>query len=376
MPVRLYVCTRKGVWIAAASPDRRTWSLGEPHFLGTQCHHAVLDPRDRTTLLCASRQWHLGPTVFRSTDGGATWKEAEAPPRFPKGDVRERAVDHVFWLTPGAASEPGVWYAGTSPKGLFRSEDGGRTWAPVAGFNDHPMQATWVGSDKDETPDGGKLHSILVDPRDPRHLYLSMSGGGTFESTDRGADWHPLNSGVAMDFAPPKEDGSEYPFGHDPHCVVLHPDRPDRLWQQNHCGVYRMDRPEGRWVRVGRNLPAEVGDIGFPVVVHPRDPDTAWVFPMDGGGNWPRTPPGGHPAVFRTRDAGATWTRLDRGFPTSPAWWTVKRQAMCADAGTPLGLYFGSTQGEVWGSLDEGESFQLLFRDLPQIHAVTVAEGA
>lgn len=373
MPLSLYVGTRKGVWIAT-SVDRRAWTVGEPRFLGTQCHHVVLDPRDRTTLLCASRQWHLGPTVFRSVDGGATWTEADTPPRFPKGDARERAVDHVFWLTPSSASEPGVWYAGTSPKGLFRSEDGGRTWAPMSGFNDHPQQAEWVGSDKDETPDGGKLHSILVDPRDPRHLYLSMSGGGTFESTDGGADWHPLNSGVAMDFAPPKEDGSEYPFGHDPHCMVLHPRRPDRLWQQNHCGVYRMDRPEGRWVRVGRNLPAEVGDIGFPVVVHPRDPDTAWVFPMDGGGNWPRTPPGGHPALFRTQDAGETWRRQDRGFPVTPAWWTVKRQAMVADDRDPVGLYFGTTQGEVWGSLDEGDSFGLLFRDLPQIHAVSVAE--
>ena len=171
---------------------------------------------------------------------------------FPKGEPRGRAVDHVFWLTPGHASEPGVWYAGTSPKGLFRSEDGGVTWAPVSGFNDHPEQQKWVGSDKDETPDGGKLHSILVDPRDAKHLYLSMSGGGTFESTDRGASWTPLNLGVDMDFAPPKTDGTEYEFGHDPHCVIQHPANPDRLWMQNHCGIYRIDRPSERWVRVGK----------------------------------------------------------------------------------------------------------------------------
>jgi hypothetical protein len=371
MPLQLYIATRKGIWIATANADRTSWSLSEPTFLGTQCHHVVLDPRDRKTLLAASRQWHLGPTVFRSDDGGATWKEAASPPRFPTGEARARAVDHVFWLTPSTADEPDVWYAGTSPKGLFRSDDGGRTWTPVSGFNDHPEQIKWIGGDKDETPDGGKLHSILVDPRDPQHLYLSMSGGGTFESNDRGADWHPLNSGVAMDFAPPRDDGSEYPYGHDPHCVILHPQRPDRLWMQNHCGIYRLDRPSTRWERVGKNMPSEIGDVGFGIVSHPRDPDTAWVFPMDGGGNWPRTPIAGKPAMYLTRDAGATWTRQDTGFPREQAWWTVKRQAMCLDDGAPVGIYFGTTNGEIWASTDEGASFRCIIPHLPHVYSVT-----
>jgi len=370
MSLQLYIATRKGIWIATANADRTSWSLSEPTFLGTQCHHVVLDPRDRKTLLAASRQWHLGPTVFRSDDGGATWKEAASPPRFPTGEARARAVDHVFWLTPSTADEPNVWYAGTSPKGLFRSDDGGVSWEPISGFNDHPEQIKWIGGDKDETPDGGKLHSILVDPRDPKHLYLSMSGGGTFESTDRGADWHPLNSGVAMDFAPPKDDGSEYPYGHDPHCVILHPQRPDRLWMQNHCGIYKLDRPSTRWERVGKNMPSEIGDVGFGVVSHPRDPDTAWVFPMDGGGNWPRTPIAGKPAMYMTRDAGATWTRQDSGFPREQAWWTVKRQAMCLDEGTSVGIYFGTTNGEIWASTDEGSSFRCIIPHLPHIYSV------
>ena len=376
MKRQLYLATRKGVWIATTDAARRTWTLAGPSFLGQQAHHVVLDPRDGTTLLCASRQWHLGPTVFRSVDGGATWKEAASPPRFPTGDVRGRAVDHVFWLTPGHASEPGVWYAGTSPKGLFRSEDGGVSWQPIGGFNDHPEQHLWVGSDKDETPDGGKLHSILVDPRDPAILYLSMSGGGTFASNDRGASWRPMNSGVHMDFAPPKADGSEYPYGHDPHCVVLHPTKPDRMWQQNHCGIYRLDRPGERWERVGKAMPKEIGDIGFPIVPHPRDPDTAWVFPMDGTQDWPRTPPAGKPAVYMTRDAGASWQRQDEGFPHEQAWWTVKRQAMCADSADPVGLYFGTTNGEVWTSADEGRSFHCLFRHLPHVYSVTYGEPA
>jgi hypothetical protein len=375
MPHQLYIATRKGIWIATSS-DRKTWSLSAPTFLGQQCHHVVLDPRDRKTLLAASRQWHLGPTVFRSLDSGATWKEAATPPQFPKGDVRERAVDHVFWLTPGHASQPGVWYCGTSPKGLFRSDDHGVTWTPISGFNDHPEQHKWVGSDKDQTPDGGKLHSIIVDTLDPQRLYLSMSGGGTFTSPDGGDSWKPFNSGVAMDFAPPKTDGTEYEYGHDPHCMVQHPVVPDRFWQQNHCGFYRLDRPSEKWQRVGKNMPTEIGDIGFGVVPHPRDKDTAWVFPMDGGGDWPRTPIGGKPAVYMTRDGGDSWKRCDEGMPREQAWWTVKRQAMCADASTPVGLYFGTTSGEVWATTDEGMSFSCLFRHLPHVFAVTYGEPA
>ena len=374
--LHLFVATRKGVWVAKAAEGRTRWELTGPSFLGQQCHHVVLDPRDGRTLLCASRQWHLGPTVFRSVDGGVTWKEAAVPPRFPEGEPRKRAVDHVFWLTPGHLDEPGVWYAGTSPQGLFRSEDGGDTWAPVAGFNDHPDQATWVGGDKDQTPDGGKLHSVSVDRQDARRLLVASSGGGIFVSEDRGETWAPMNSGVDMDFAPPKEDGTEYAFGHDPHCVVQSEADPTRWWQQNHCGIYRLDRPSTRWARVGRNMPEGIGDVGFGIATHPRDADTAWVFPMDGTGDWPRTSPGGRPAVYRTRDGGASWERRDAGFPTQQAWFTVKRQSLVVDGGAPVGLYLGTTAGEVWASFDEGDTFTCLLRHLPQIHALSVGEAA
>jgi photosystem II stability/assembly factor-like uncharacterized protein len=155
--------------------------------------------------------------------------------------------------------------------------------------------------------------------------------------------------------------------------VRLHPRRPDRLYQQNHCGIYRMERDEGRWVRIGENMPADVGDIGFPIELHPRDPDTAWVFPMDGTDVWPRTSPGGRPAVFRTRDAGATWARLDEGLP-APAWYTVKRQAMTVDSFDPVGVYFGTTSGELWASADDGERWTQVGAHLPEIYSVECAD--
>jgi photosystem II stability/assembly factor-like uncharacterized protein len=366
------VATRKGAWLYHGDAARRNWRADGPHFLGHIISHLVLDPRDGRTLLAAAKTGHLGPTVFRSTDLGRSWKEAARPPAFAKASDGEtgRAVDHTFWLTPGHASEPGTWYAGTSPHGLFRSEDGGITWEPVAGLNDDPQYRTWMGGPQDGTPDGPKLHSIVVDPRDPAHLYLGMSSGGVHESVDGGRSWAPIVQGLEVvdGFDP-----ANISF-HDPHCVRLCPSDPDRLYQQNHCGIYRLDRPSQTWTRIGRSMPKRVGDIGFPMVVHPRDADKVWVFPMDGTDVWPRTSPQGVPGIYVTRNGGKRWQRLDSGLPEGQAWWTVKRQAMTADAQDPVGLYFGTTSGELWTSRDEGGRWACIARHLPEIYAVEIAE--
>jgi photosystem II stability/assembly factor-like uncharacterized protein len=370
-PVAVLVATRKGGFILKSDGARRSWKLQGPIMLGHIVHHMVLDPRDGRSVLMAARTGHLGPTVFRSADAGRTWREASRPPAFRKAEEgqKKHVVDHTFWLTPGHASEPKVWYAGTSPQGLFRTEDGGDSWEPVAGLNDHPVYSQWMGWIENGTPDGPKLHSVLVDPRDAAHLYLAMSSGGVHESRDRGATWTPLVKGeeVVEQF-----DASRLEF-HDPHCVRLSPANPDRLYQQNHCGIYRLDRPGEEWVRIGRAMPKSVGDIGFPMVVHPRDVDTLWVFPMDGSGVWPRTSPDGRPAAFRSRNGGRSWQRQDQGLPRRDAWWTVKRQAMSADARDPVGLYFGTTSGEIWASRNEGGSWSCIARHLPEIYAVEAA---
>jgi len=367
----LLVGTRKGAWILSSDSARRSWTARGPMFLGHIAQHMVLDPRDRTTMLLATRTGHLGPTVFRSADLGRTWDEASRPPAFAAGDRLERSLNAVFWLTPGHASEPGAWYAGGSPQGLFRSDDGGDTWEPVEGWNDHAQWETWAEWPDEGTPDGSMLHSVIVDPRDPAHLYIGLSGGGVFESVDAGRDWQPLNAGSVATFLP----DPHAEFGHDPHCIRLHPLRPDRLYQQNHCGIYRMERADARWERIGDNMPRDVGDIGFPIELHPRDPDTAWVFPMDGTDVWPRTSPDGRPAVYVTRDAGMSWARCDRGLP-GHAWFTVKRQAMTVDARDPVGVYFGTTSGEVWASADEGVSWACIADHLPEIYSVEHADPA
>lgn len=176
--VLVLVSTRKGAWLLYGDAARKTWRVDGPHFLGQIINHLVLDPRDGRTLLAAAKTGHLGPTIFRSTNLGRSWKEATRPPAFAKAPEGEkgRAVDHTFWLTPCHANEPNAWYAGTSPQGLFRSDDGGDTWKPFSYINEDSQYRAWMGSVQDGTPDGPKMHSIIVDPRDPKHLYFAMSG--------------------------------------------------------------------------------------------------------------------------------------------------------------------------------------------------------
>jgi len=368
------VGTRKGLFILSSDPARRAWAIDGPHFLGEAVNHAVLDPRDGRTLLAAVKAGHLGPTVFRSDDLGRSWKEAQTPPAFPKASDSAQAmsVSHVFWLTPGHPKHPQRWYAGTSPQGLFVSDDAGRNWQSVEGFNAHPDRLKWIGGLQDAPPDGGTLHSLNVDPFDASHLYIGLSTGGVFESRDAGASWTPLNKGVAADFLP----DPDAPYGHDPHCLRVHPAVRDVVYQQNHCGIYRLDRAASRWTRIGDNMPKDIGDIGFPIALHPRDAKTAWVFPMDGGTVWPRVSIGGKPAVYVTRDAGASWARQDKGLPAEQAWFTVKRQCLAADAMHPVGLYFGTTGGEVWASRDEGAAWECIRRHLPQVMSVEAAVAA
>jgi photosystem II stability/assembly factor-like uncharacterized protein len=364
----LLVGTRKGLFVLRSDAVRAAWTVSAPMFLGHIVQHAMVDPRNGQRLVIGVSTGHLGPTVFHSDDLGQTWTEATKPPAFRTGEPLARALTSVFWLTPGHASEPGVWYAGGSPQGLFRSEDGGSTWSPVDGWNDHPMWSTWAEWPEQNTPDGSMLHSIIIDPRDPKHLYLGLSSGGVFESTDGGLDWHPLNPGLVSPMLP----DTEQEYGQDPHCMRMHPLRPDRLYQQNHCGIYRIDRDSetpNRWIRIGDNMDREIGDIGFPIELHPRDPDTAWVFPMDGTDVWPRTSPDGRPAAYVTRDAGASWSRCDVGLPER-AWFTVKRQAMTVDDHESVGVYFGTTSGEVWASIDEGATWSCIASHLPEIYSV------
>ena len=307
--VRLLIATRKGLWTLTERRDAAArGSCRRRRFLGHIVHHAVLDPRDGKTLLAAARTGHLGPDRVPLARRRPHVEGSGQPPAFAPDSGR--VVDHTFWLTPGHASQPGVWYAGTSPQGLFRSDDGGATWEGVDGFNAHPQRKAWCGGDQDGTPDGPKLHSVLVDPRDPAHLYIAMSSGGVFESIDAGADWNPLNQGVRARF--PADARSRV----RPRSALraLVDGNPDRLYQQNHCGIYRLDRPATRWERIGDNMPKSVGDIGLPMVDASARCRNArgcfrWTAPTSGRAS--------RPAASPRRTARATAARRGSARPTA-----------------------------------------------------------
>ena len=382
----LIIATRKGLFFLTPNESRREWTLTEPLFLGHIINHAILDPRDGQTMLAAAKTGHLGPTIFRSDDAGGTWQEAKSPPAFDKAPPGEKGqvVSHTFFLSPGHADEQHVWFAGTSPQALWTSNDAGMSWQGVRGFNDHPDYAERTEDPQAGTPDGPVLHSIIVDPRDSYHMYFGLSGGGIWETSDHGESWTPLNRGMATALSSPEpgEEGmerqpesmhwNEVGTDHDPHSMVMHPDNPDLLYQQNHCGIYRLERPESTWTRIGANMPKEVGDIGFVIGVHPKDTSRAWVFPMDGTDVWARTSPNGQPAVYETQDAGQSWIKRNSGLPDR-GWFTVKRQALAVDDSQPAGIYFGTTSGEVWASTDEGENWSNIAAHLPEIYSVEAA---
>ena len=366
--VVVLVATRKGAWLYHGDGTRKTWRVDGPHFLGQIINHLVLDPRDGRTLLAAAKTGHLGPTIFRSTTSAAPGRRRRGRRPSPRsGGGNGRAVDHSFWLTPGHASEPDVWYAGTSPQGLFRSEDGGDTWEPFSAINDDPQYRAWMGTVQDGTPDGPKLHSIIVDPRDPAHLYFAMSGGGVHESLDGGHTFAPLMKGLEVVEGFDVSD----PTFHDPHCVRLCPSNPDRLYQQNHCGIYRLDRPGDR-VGAHRQADAQEGRRHrLPAGRAPARCRHRLGLP-DGRQQtvWPRTSPDGKPAVYVTRNGGKSWRRLDAGPAREQAWWTVKRQAMTADRARPGRPLLRHHQRRAVDEPRRRRRWACIARHLPEIYAV------
>ncbi len=355
----LAIGTRKGLFLAR-STDRRSWELSEPEFSMEAVSAVAFDVRrSPARLLAGASSPHWGPSVFTSDDGGKTWNDPDAGAiRFPASTGAALAA--VWQLQPGLAVEPDVVWAGVEPAALFRSEDGGATFSLMEGLWDHPHRPQW-------TPGGGGqcLHTIVVHPSDPARVTVAISAGGVYRTADTGATWSASNTGIEARFLP----DTNPEFGQCVHKIAGHPDRPDQLFLQNHGGVYRSDDGGAHWVSIAGGLPA---DFGFPVVAHPHQPGTAYLYTLVADVN--RIPPDGRPAVYRTTDAGATWDRLGDGLPTAGAYGlTVLRDAMCADTAEVAGIYFGTRTGEVYVALDGEDRWAPVAQHLPDVLSLRAA---
>jgi hypothetical protein len=345
----LLVSTRKGLLVGLSSSGRTEWTWSDLHFAGWIVDYSVRDPRSGT-IWCAAHDFQWGARLHRSDDDGVTWRESGTP-AFDDG---ERSLESVWTIEPG--SRDGVLLAGVMPGALFRSEDDGETWTELSALSSHPFSEHWMPGAA-----GLMFHHIGVDQDDPERIIVGGSATGVFASYDGGASWEPRNSDMRSDHLPPEMQD----VAPCVHSMFAHPLQRGRLWQQGHFGQYRSDDDGLSWIEVGQDLP---GEFGFVSAIDPTDPDVCYYIPLDSDQS--RMPRDGSLAVFRTRDAGMTWDRLAAGLPQSGFHQGIFRQALGQDGADPLGLYMGTSGGELYASNDAGESWTQLKNHLAPITAV------
>ena len=349
--VFILVGTKKGAFIIESDAERRSWKLRGPFCETWPMNHVIADPVTGTIYGGGGNEW-FGPAIWKSTDVGATWTHSSEGLAYQAGEAPIKAV----WSVAPAA---GSLYAGVEPAGLFRSDDGGQSWRHVAGLRNHPSRPHWQ-------PGGGGLilHSLVPHPSDERQLWVGISSAGVFHTADGGESWEARNRGTRADFLP---EGQKYPeYGQCVHCLVMAPGMSDRLYQQNHCGMYRSRDGGRHWDSIEAGLPST---FGFPAAVHPRDPATLYLLPLNGDSAG-RYVPDGRAAVWRTRDSGDKWEALREGLPQQNAFFGVLRQAMATDRLEPAGVYFGTNTGTLFASADEGDSWHGIAQYLPAIFSV------
>ncbi|MDB6068582.1 MAG: glycosyl hydrolase repeat-containing glycosyl hydrolase [Pedosphaera sp.] len=347
--------TKKGVFLFT-STDRQKWQLHGPFQNGREINHAIYDPRSGRIYATANDAW-FGCEMVSSPDLGKTWENATLNPVFPENSGLK--LERLWHIEPGPLAEPNVLYAGVAPAALFRSTDFGKTWHELTGLTTHPSRPEWH-------PGAGGLclHSIVVDPLNPKRLFVGISAVGVFRSEDAGETWKTANRGTRAEFRPDK-----YPeYGQCVHKLLMADSKSSLLFQQNHCGVYRSADAGENWQEITAGLPS---DFGFPLAIHPRQPETIYVIPLKGAEF--RCPPDNKLRVFRSRDAGKSWNPLTNGLPQIDAFNSIYREGMAVDHGDPAGIYFGTNNGKVFSSHDEGDSWQILADNLPPVFSVATA---
>jgi photosystem II stability/assembly factor-like uncharacterized protein len=385
--VRVLVGTRKGAFVLTADGKRERWDVSGPHFAGWEMYHLKGSPADPNRLYASQTSGWFGQIIQRSDDGGKSWFQPGTPPGertgpggMPKGESNKFVYDtsqetgkpltthqwydgtqHPWefkrvWHIEPSTTNPDIVYAGVEDAGLFRSSDGGTTWQELAGLRGHGTGPRWQ-------PGAGGLclHTIILDPKDPKRIYIAISAAGAFRSDDAGETWKPINRGLHSQYIPdPRAE-----VGHCVHHVAMNPARPNVLFMQKHWDVMRSDDAGENWHEISGNLPT---DFGFVIDVHAHEPETVYVVPIKSDGE--HFPLEGKLRVYRSKNGGNEWEELAKGLPEKDCYVNVLRDAMAVDTLDKCGVYFGTTGGQVYVSSDAGDTWAPIVRDLPAVLSV------
>ncbi|MHB1487798.1 MAG: WD40/YVTN/BNR-like repeat-containing protein [Acidimicrobiales bacterium] len=364
--VRVLVGTRKGAFILTSDARRRDWDVSGPHFGGWEIYHMKGSPAAPDRLFASQSTGWFGQIIQRSDDGGRTWEPVgnqfnyEGVPgthQWYDGTPHPWEFARVWHLEP-SLTDPDTVYAGVEDAGLFRSNDGGRTWVEIAGLRQHDSGSAW------QPGAGGMcLHTIILDPSDAERMFVAISAAGAFRTDDGGNKWRPINHGLRSEGIP----DPDAEVGHCVHHVAMHPSRPGVLFMQKHWDVMRSDDAGESWNEVSGNLPS---DFGFPIDIHPHEPETIYVVPIKSDSE--HYPPDGKLRVYRSRTGGNEWEPLTKGLPQANCYVNVLRDAMAVDSLDSAGVYFGTTGGQVYASGDGGDSWAAVVANLPAVLSVEV----
>jgi hypothetical protein len=364
--VRVLVGTRKGAFILTADGNRKHWQISGPHFPGWEIFHIKGSPAEPNRLYASQSSSWFGQVVQRSDDGGQTWNPVGNEFTYQGDPATHQSFDGTqqpwkftrVWYMEPALNDPDTVYAGVEDAALFRSTDGGQTWQELSALRAAKGHLWQPGA-------GGMcLHSILLDPGDPRRIYTAISAAGAFRTDDGGESWRPINRGLHSEFELPDPDAE---VGHCVHNIAMHPSRPQVLYMQKHWDVLRSGDAGESWYEVSGNLPS---DFGFPIAVHAHEPETIYVVPIKSDSE--HYPPEGKLRVYRSRTGGNEWQALTKGLPQRDCYVNILRSAMAVDSLDPCGVYFGTTGGQVYASADSGDSWEAIVHDLPPVLSVEV----
>jgi photosystem II stability/assembly factor-like uncharacterized protein len=364
--VRVLVGTHKGAFILTSDGKREKWEVSGPHFAGLDVYHLKGSLADPNRIYASQASDWFGQVIHRSRDGGKSWDivgNKFVYDGVPGTHLWYDDTPHPWefkrvWHLEPSLTDPDAVYAGVEDAALFRTSDAGETWQELAGLREHGSGSQWAPG-----AGGMCLHTILLDPGNPRRMWIAISAAGAFRSDDGGETWKAINKGLKSEYIP----DPDAEVGHCVHRIARHKAKPNVLYMQKHWDVMRSDDAGDSWYEVSGNLPT---DFGFVIDVHAHDPETIYVVPIKSDSE--HYPPEGKLRVYRSRTGGNEWEALTKGLPQSNCYVNVLRDAMAVDTLDPCGIYFGTTGGQVYGSADSGDSWAPIVHDLPAVLSVEV----